>query len=401
MSLADEAGVKVVVLVGDAEISVRSTSHHGGNPVLARLDGLPLPTEAALIEQVAPVLRAVVDARSSDVVIPSLDWQQVGVRWAALAELLRFQPGHDTHEDRVRRKELRRVLDHMMVEGRERGENHTTDFYRDVAALVDASSSSIDSEATLRELSEGGEHADAIRTNALLGLAEHLMEGKDAESQVDAAEAALTKALASIPDGSCERLAAVGTLSRIDRWRNGDALWKANEGRLPEHDSHCPRGMRSHVFWVRGDALVEAGRWCEAASAYEHAYGALTTRIEPLLAWGEYEWLCTPIRDARRESLRDELRDALESKYFERPEQRVSIAYILWWLTRHPADAEAVVKQYAEVKAGDVALIEDVASDLESQICGKGDDDGCSRRILTRPKRPGDEAVLRESLGLR
>jgi hypothetical protein len=400
VSLANEAQVKVVVLVEDETITVRSTSHHGGIPVLARLDGLPLLADASLTEQVAPVLRAVVDAAgSSDVEIPALDRKQVGPRWAVLAELLRFQRGHDAHEDRVRRKDLREALDRMLVQARDRSEGDATGFYRDVAALLEASSPGVDSEAlaTLRELSEAGGHQKAIRIQALLGLAELLSAG--GASQAEAAEAALTEAFASSAD-QCVRLAAVGTLSWIDRWNEDDALWEANGGRLPSIRS-CDPTMWNKVLRVRGDALVARQRWCDAASSYERAYGVLPTTLEPLLAWAEYGWLCASDRGASRQALLDQLRAALDSKYFEQSEQRVSIAYMRWWLIQDPADAQAVVDRYAEVTEGDVALIEGVASDLEAQICRGRDDASCSRRILARPKRPGDEALLRASLGLR
>src|SRR5690606_11995565 len=66
--LADEAEVRVVVLVGygvAGELEVQTTEHHRGNALLARLDGLPLPREPEALAMVAPVLKAVAGANTA------------------------------------------------------------------------------------------------------------------------------------------------------------------------------------------------------------------------------------------------------------------------------------------------------------------------------------------------
>jgi hypothetical protein len=153
------------------------------------------------------------------------------------------------------------------------------------------------------------------------------------------------------------------------------------------------------VLSARGDALVDGGRWCDAASTYARAYAMSRTRVEPLLAWAEYDWKCNPSRTSAREGLLDELRTTGGAERLG-PAARVSIAYLRWWLTGDPTDAEAVMSEHAAIAEGDVALIRGVASDLEPEICAGANDASCSRRILARPKRAGDELALRRSLGL-
>jgi hypothetical protein len=405
MALAETAHVRVVVIVGDgepAQIEVRSTSHHRGNLLLARLDGLPVPLGPAEMAQVTPLLKIVVGATgATEVEIPALDWKQVGARWGVLAEWLRAQQGHHAHEDRIRREELARALDRMLAEGRERGGDDGVGFYRDLAVLVRARTADCGgAEPTLRELSTPKEHEAVIRASALLGRVACLLEGDDAASNVEKAEALLAEALDAGGENPCVRVAAIGSISQIDRWRGGDALWEANAERLPGQES-CEPAMWSQGLAVRGDALVDRERWCDAAKAYARAYGALRTRAEPLLNWAEYDWVCKPERGVLREDLLQELGSALASTGFERPEQRVSIAYMRWWLTRDPTDAKRVVDEHAEVEEGEVALIEGVASSLEQEICKGAEGPECSRRILARPKERGDDERLRSSLGLR
>ncbi len=249
----------------------------------------------------------------------------------------------------------------------------------------------------LTELGAKGEHDEAIRVAALLDLAVCLMEGDDAASRADEARALLDEAFVASADHPCVRVAAIGTISRIDRWKGTDALWDAHARSLPADE--CEPGSWSHVLAVRGDALVDARRWCDAASAYARAYGTSRASVAPLLAWAEYDWKCNPSRTAAREGLLSELRTTQEAARLGATE-RVSIAYMRWWLTRDPADAEAVASAHAAMEDGEVPLIEGVASDLEPEICAGADDTTCSRRILARPKRPGDEPALRRSLGL-
>lgn len=403
VALADDAQVKVVVLVDDEQdqqIHVRSTSHHRGIPLLAKLDGLPLPSDPSALAEVTPVLTSVAGAiGAADVTIPALDRKRVGARWVVLAEWLRSSQGHDTHEDHLRRDDLRRTLSHM-DDVSEADEAETTEFYRDLADLIWADSVDCGSAVpVLRKLSMPGDHETMIRVSALLGLTVCLLEGDDAASHVDEAEGLLTDAFRSSGNDPCVRVSAIGSLSRIDRWKGGDALWETHAAELIGHD--CDSATWSTVLSVRGDALVDAERWCDAAKAYGLAYGALRTKAGPLLNWAEYEWICNRDQAASRKELLDELRTALASEHFDRPQQRVSIAYMRWWLTRDPADAQRVVDWYARVGEGDAALIEGVGSDLEQEICGQMKGGECSRKILERPKRSGDEQLLRRSLGLR
>lgn len=391
LSLAEAERVRVVVLVGDDEIAVRSTSHQRGNPLVAKLQGLPVPVEPSDARDVALVLEAVVGATGAlEREIPALDPQRVGALWAVLAAWLRAQQGHATDSDRVGREALRSWL--------RRDEGEGAGFYRDLAELVWASSIGCAAAVpALTKLGAKGEHDEAIRVAALLDLAACLMEGSDAASRADEARALLDEAFVASADHPCVRVAAIGTISRIDRWKGTDALWDAHARSLPADE--CEPGSWAHVLAVRGDALVDARRWCDAASTYARAYGTSRASVEPLLAWAEYDWKCNPSRTAAREGLLDELRTTQEASRLGAPE-RLSIAYMRWWLTRDPADAEAVASEHATMTDGEVPLIVGVASDLEPEICAGTDDTTCSRRILARPKRPGDEPALRRSLGL-
>lgn len=397
-ALAEQAGVKVVVLVDanrNAEIEVRSTMHRDGHALLARLDGLPLPADPEALAQVAPVLEAVVGmAGASGHEIGALDWRRVGARWGVLAEWLRLQQGHQEHQDFVRREQLMRALERMPED--EEG----IAFYRDLAALVWAASAECAAaEPTLGALSTGGSHDPGVRVAALLGRAACRLEGGGAAVKADEAEALLDEAFALAGDDPCVRVAALGSISRIDRWKGDDALWEAHAARLPGMES-CEPAMWSQGLAVRGDALVDRERWCDAARTYAQAYAAQRTRLDPLLAWAEYDWRCRPEPAAARQELFDELRAALTSASFTRVEQRVSVAYLWWWLTREPADAQRVMDAYATVPDGVPALIAGVGSDLEREICDGRDDATCSWKILVRPKQPGDDALLRRSLGL-
>jgi Protein kinase domain len=391
VSLAETERVRVVVLVGDDEVEVRSTSHHRGNPLVAKLRGLPLPTEPSDARDVALVLKAVVGtAGLPQAEIPALDPLRVGARWAVLAAWLRAERGLATDPDRVGREALRSLL--------RRDEGEGVGFYRDLAELVWASSTGCTAAApAFAELGAKGEHDEAIRVAALLGLAACLMEGDDAASRADEAQALLGDAFAASADNPCVRVAAIGTMSRIDRWKGTDALWDAHARSLPVDE--CEPRSWSQVLAVRGDALVDARRWCDAASAYARAYGMSRASVVPLLAWAEYDWKCNPSRMAAREGLLDELRTTQGAARLGATE-RVSSAYMRWWLTRDPAHAEAVTSEHAAVKQDEVPLLEGVASDLEQEICAGADDATCSWRILTRPKRAGDELALRRSLGL-
>lgn len=400
VSLADEAQVRIIVLVEDEQIEVRGTSHDRGNPLLARLDGLPLPAESSLTTQVAPVLKAVVGATGTTATeVPVLDPQEAGPRWAVLAELIRSEQGHNGHEDQVRRQGLKRMLDRMVGEARKE-DRDAAKFYRDLSELVWGSwETGASAETTLRELSMRKDSEEKLRVAALLGLATSILEGDDPGSRVREAEALLTEAFALSGDNPCVHVAAIGSISRIDRWKGGDALWKATEHRLPDERS-CGPATWNRGLTVRGDELVARQRWCDAAASYERAYGVLPTKPEPLLNRAEYDWKCKPDRATSRQELVGQLGKALDSPLFREPEQRVSIAYMRWWLTQDQSDAQRVADLYAEVKLGNEGLIEGVAGDLVQEICRQPDEASCSRTILARPKRPGDEEALRRSLGL-
>ena len=81
-----------------------------------------------------------------------------------------------------------------------------------------------------------------------------------------------------------------------------DPLRAAGSG-LPV--SECEPAMVSQAFSVRGEAVAAGKRWGEATSAYARAYGSLATRVEPLLAWAEYDWLAHPELGASRKELLD------------------------------------------------------------------------------------------------
>jgi len=395
---AEQAEVGAVVLVGKA-IVVRSTSHAHGSPLLARLEGLPLPADPSVARQVGPVLRAVVDPHgSSRVMIPALDDAQVGARWAVLGELLRAQRELPSTEDRVRRRELKKVLSEELA--RTRDEPGETGFYRDLAVLVwTASDTCANGMEALQALTTPDEHEAVIRASALLGVAECLVEGSVvALDRARAAEASLGQALQVSGWNPCVRLASLGTLSRIDRWRGNDAQWNANRKWLPDEDA-CEPITWSRVLSVRADALADAGRWCEAAKTYERAYGAMPARPEPLLNWAEHDWLCAPDREAPREPLLQQLRDALEAEEFQSVQVRVSIAYLTWWLTQDPVDAQYVLDGYHQVMEGDPALLRGVADELVGEICGRAVGAECSQTLLASPKQAGDEERLRGLLG--
>lgn len=402
LALADQAEARVVVRVRGDRVEVRATSHHRGNPLLARLDGLELPAEPSRLAEVVPVLKVVMGASAvSEVELPRLEWTKVGARWGVLAEWVRLQQGHLSHEDVVHREQIERALEGMLAEAREREDGvAVAELYRDLAVHMRALSVGCDAaEPALRDLSKRGEHEAVVRIAALEGLVACLMEGDDAAAKADEAAALLVEAFEASGNDPCVRAAAIGSISRIDRWKGSDALWEAHAAGLPV--SECEPALVSQAFAVRGEALAAGKRWDDAASAYARAYGSLATRVEPLLAWAEYEWLARPALGASRKELLDALRAALAAERFGQVEQQVSLAYMRWWLTREPADAQRVVDAYAAVKVGEVALIEGVASGLEPEICKGAKGDACSRRILVRPKRAGDEAALRRSLGVR
>ncbi|WP_266221797.1 serine/threonine-protein kinase [Paraliomyxa miuraensis] len=410
MALAEKAQVRVVVLVGDGDaeaLEMRSTKHHRGNALLARLDGLPLPKDPKAMALVGPVLEAVVGANTpsgatgaAEAEIPAFEWKDVGARWGTLAEWLRVQQGHRSPEDLNRREELARVLDRMLTEDRERGEDRGVAAYHELAMLVWANSRTCDdAEPLLRKLSSA-EHRLEIRLAVLLDRAACLLKGSDPVARVDEAEALLAEAFEASGDDPCVRVAAIGTISWIDRWKGGAARWEEHAERLPP-PSRCEPAMWSREYSVRGDALVDDGRPCEAAQAYALAYGALRTNVIALVAWSEYAWRCEPGLEVPRQPANDALREALESQVFERPEQRVSIAYMRWWLTREPADALRVLDEHAKVRDGEPAMLEGTASDLEAEICAEVKGEACSLRILARPKRAGDAERLRSDLGLR
>lgn len=398
MQDAEDAEVRVVVLVdpGESEeIEIRSTSHHRGNIVLAKLDGLPLPNKPEAVAQVAPVLKAVVGlSTTSEATLEALPWKEVGARWGVLSEWLRLQQGQLTHEDLLRRKELARALD----EAHGQDDEEVFGFYRDLAMLVLGSSACTGSEPALSESSRAG-HAPAIRIAALLGRAACLADD-NAGSRPGEAKALLEEAFTLSQGHRCVRVSAIGTISWIDRWNGDDVLWDAHAKQLPDVAT-CDPATWSQVLAVRGDTLVARKRWCDAAGAYAQAYGVLRTRVEPLLSWAEYDWRCRPSRETPRQVLLDELRAALASEAFRQPQARVSLAYLRWWLTRDVAAADQLLTAYDAVAEGEIALIDGVASDLEREICKQARPEVCSLGILTRTKQPGDAALLRQSLGVR
>lgn len=195
-------------------------------------------------------------------------------------------------------------------------------------------------------------------------------------------------------------LAALGTISRIDLWRGNDALWQEHERVISDEGACDDPTMSSEVMSIRGDALAAAKRWCEAAKAHEHAYGALATRPAPLLAWAETSWKCDPDRKSDRTELLKALAHGLESRHFGARE-RASIAYLRWWLTQDPVDAQRLLHRWADVELGMPVLVEGVGSDLEPEICGGTGLSECSLLILASPKHVGDDERLRKALGLR
>ena len=66
-----------------------------------------------------------------------------------------------------------------------------------------------------------------------------------------------------------------------------------------------------------------------------------------------------------RHELLDALQAALAAERFERPEQRVSLAYMRWWLTQEPADAPPVIVRVAGGSGNRVSDNHVVASDVD------------------------------------
>jgi hypothetical protein len=393
---ADKAGVDDVVLVGRG-IVVRS--HDRASSSVAQLDGLPLPKEP-FARDAAIVLRAVIDpSGSKGAHIPVLERRDVGARWALLSELFRAQRGQEDPDAVVRRADLKEALHDEHTAAQDPAERNKARFYRALAELLWVGEVSCDNkDAALSALSTPGAHVASIRPVALLDRAVCLVEGDAADlDRAERAEVLVEQAIEASGD-PCMRLAAVGTISRIDLWRGSDALWKAHEPLLPE-ESACDPSIQSEALSVRGDALATAKRWCDAAEFHERAYGAMATRSVPLLAWAETDWSCHPDRKAEREALLQALRKGLDAERFTVVE-RVSIAYMRWWLTNDPVDAQRVVELYREIEEGKPALFEGVGSELEQEICGRADDARCSLRLLASPKRSGDAKRLFTALGL-
>ncbi len=409
VALAEQAEVRIVVLVRDADeggIVVRSTKHHRGNALLARLDGLELPEEPEAMVVAAAVLRIIVGARAAaggtgaaEAEIPEFDWKDVGARWGVLAQWLWVQQGRKTDNDIRQRRALAQALEDELLEEHRRGVDGGTAFFRDLAVLLSAVSlSCVGSERMLRDLSDVGEHAVGVRVAALLERGSCLLLGDDASSRVEEAERVLAEAFTASGRDPCVSVAAIGSVSWIDALKGSRVGWEAHRERLPGWQ-RCEPGMWSRGYAVRGDTLVGLGDWCGAAEAYGLAYEALDTNINALVAWPEYAWRCSKNMDESRRELLDELKQALDSGRFQ-PAQRVSLAYMRWWLTRDPADAERVINEHATVLDDELAAMEGTASDLEAEICKETKSGACSLQILARPKRAGDGEALRRSLGL-
>lgn len=390
VDVATEAGAKVVVLVDEYDqVLIRSISHHSGN-LLAELDGLELPTDPAALVQLTPVLEVLVGSSPLvDTPIPVLNHEEVGPRWAVLAEWLRVAQGTATSEDHQRLDEIRRAL-----------QRKGAGFYRDLAELLWAGSSDCRVALTsLRELSSpNGAHNDHIRIMALLGRAGCLLEERRTPPRLDEAEGLLVDAF-RINDDPCVRISAIGSISYIDQARGNDALW--NQYAAPQLHEECETASKATALSVRAYVLAEGKRWCEAADASAFAYAALRNNVTPLLNWAEYEWACNRLAQTLpRQGLLDALTMELDSERLDQPEHRVSIAYLRWLHTQSTSDARRVLDAYSAVAEGQVALAEGVASHIETDICKDERSKDCSRKILARPKRRDDDERLRRSLGI-
>lgn len=388
IAAAQADGVRKVLLVGE-EIVVRSTSHDQRSPLAGLLEGLPLPRESAMGDA-AIVLRAVVDpVGSKDEAIPVLALKEWDARWVVLAEWLRERRGQGDPEAAAR------LADAMQALGDRAG------FAHDLAVILRARHASCEVAAgPITELTQPGLHEPGIRIRALLDLAACAVEGTDVRlDRAERAEALVDQALEISGGDPCVQVAALGTISRIDLWRGNDALWREH-GLVVTRDACDEPTVWSQVISVRGDALATAGRWCEATSAHEQAHHEMPTRVEPLLAWAETSWRCAPKREAEREELLAALERGIASRRFGAA-ARVSLAYVRWWLTREPADAQRVMEQHATIELGKPALLEGVGSDVEREICKGVEERECSLTILRSPRHAGDEERLRAALGLR
>lgn len=387
IAAAEADGVRMVLLVGE-EIVVRSTSHDHGSPLERQLEGLPLPRESA-IGDAAIVLRAVVDpVGSKDELVPVLEPSEWDPRWVVLAERLRARRGQGDPDAAARLADATKAL------------GDRAGFAHDLAVILRARNASCEVAAgPITELTKPGVHEPAIRIMALLELAACAVDGKAVRlDRAERAEALVDQALEASNGHPCVQVAALGTISRIDLWRGNDALWQQH-GRAVSRDTCDDPAAWSRVMSVRGDALAAAGHWCEATSAHEQAHHEMPTRVEPLLAWAETSWRCEPKREADRSELLAALERGIASRRFGAAD-RVSLAYVRWWLTHEIADAQRVLDQYATIETGKPALVEGVGSDLEREICKGTDERECSLTILRGPKQAGDEERLRAALGL-
>ncbi len=388
VAAAEADGARMVILVSD-EIVLRSTSHDHGSPLVRWASGLPLPRESAVAD-VAVVLRAVVDpVGSKDEAIPVLAPKDWDPRWVVLAEWLRARRGQEDPDVAARLVDVEPAL---------RGDGG---FAHDVAVILRARHATCETAAAeLAALAEPGMHEPGVRIFALLELAACAVEGKAVRlDRADRAEALVEQAVEAAGGHPCVRVAALGTISRIDRWRRSDALWEKHE-RLVSRDACDDPAAWSRVMSVRGDALEDAGRWCDAAQAHAQAHHEMPTRVEPLLAWAETSWRCEPTREADRNELLAALERGIASRRFGAA-GRASLAYLRWWLTADPLDAQRVLDQHAVVELGKAALVEGVGSGLEPEICAGTKGSECSLVILRGPKHADDADRLRAGLGLR
>lgn len=387
VAAADSDGARMVVLVGE-ELVVRSTSHDHGSPLIAWASGLPLPRESA-IRDAAVLLRAVVDpVGSKDEAIPVLALKEWDPRWVVLAEWSRARRGQEDPDAAARLVDVEQAL------GDQAG------FAHDLAVLLRARHATCEVAAgELVELTRSGMHEPGVRISALLDLAACAVEGKAVRlDRADRAEALVEQAVEASGGHPCVRVAALGTISRIDLWRGNDALWQQHE-RVVSPDACDDPAAWSTVMSVRGDALAAAGRWCEAARAHEQAHHEMPTRVVPLLAWAEASWRCEPDRKADRAELLAALERGVASRRFGAAD-RTSLAYLRWWMTGDPVDAQRVLDQHAAIALGEPALHEGVGSELEREICGRKGGSECSLTILGGPKQADDAERLRELLGL-
>ncbi len=381
---AEAVGAGVVISINDETVDIYFTTRGGGSPLTRQLRDLALPRTVGAMETITPVLRGAVFPYEPMAQVPPLAAKEVGPRWALLAEYLRESRGDHNHDTLQHRRDL--------VEANCEGEAKSR-FYCDLARFIHALCPGMTHERSA-EILEGLFDAvdgrdDNLRGMARLEWAYQTLESGPCPSDL-AKVANVVRDVTILDDTDCIGLLLGGIELRLAFERKAGFTEGRAAGRLRgEASGRCSRPVLHAAHLRAGDAYLDVGRWCDAARHYEMAYHEAHNdqRLDSLLRWAEAGVGCTS--GEYRDALLHEL--DLERLSEEALPNLAAVAYLRWLLSRKPADAIRLIEVHAEVPLGQVPLSADVATDLPPSP---------AFRILVRPKRTGDTALLSRELDL-